>query len=129
MGTLGGWCRGTGGSFYGTTAEGPIESGMFGSVFKITRTGTLTTLYSFCSQSHCADGSVPGAGVIRGRDGNFYGTTIEGGASYGAGSGTIFKIGPSGTLTTLYVFCGSETNQHDCPDGSFPAAGLVQGSD
>ena len=74
----------------------------------------LTTLYSFAG----SDGALPEAGLVRGSDGNFYGTTYFGGTN---GDGTVFKITPSGTLTTLYSFSGS--------DGAQPYAGLVQGSD
>jgi uncharacterized repeat protein (TIGR03803 family) len=88
-------------------------------VFKITPTGTLTTLYSFCAQSGCTDGEYPVAGLVQGTDGNFYGTTPEGGAN---GGGTVFKITPTGTLTTLYSFCA----QSGCTDGEDPVAGLVQ---
>ena len=42
---------------------------------------------------------------MQGSDGNFYGTTSCGGAN---GLGTVFKITPSGTLTTLYSFAGSD---------------------
>jgi uncharacterized protein (TIGR03437 family) len=108
------------GNFYGTTAAGGI--GHQGTVFKITPAGTLTTLYSFCSQANCADGYVPYAGMIQASDGNLYGTTWEGGAS---DEGTVFKITPGGVLTTLYSFCP----QAGCADGSNPAAGLIQGSD
>jgi uncharacterized repeat protein (TIGR02543 family) len=91
-------------------------------VFKITPTGTLTTLYSFCAQSGCTDGEYPVAGLVQGTDGNFYGTTPEGGAN---GGGTVFKITPTGTLTTLYSFCA----QSGCTDGEDPVAGLVQATD
>ena len=85
----------------------------------------LTTLYSFCSQTNCADGATPNA-VVQGTDGNFYGTTYVGGTSTcSGGCGTIFKITPKGTLATLYSFC-SQTN---CTDGVSPTAGLVQGTD
>jgi uncharacterized repeat protein (TIGR03803 family) len=90
-----------------------------GTVFKITTSGTLTTIYTFCPQTNCPDGSNPSAGLVQGNDGNFYGTSSSGGAY---GEGTIFKITPSGTLKTLYSFC-SQTN---CPDGAHPYAGLVQ---
>ena len=198
-----------------------------GTVFKITPGGTLTTLYSFCSQSGCTDGADPYAGLVQATNGDFYGTTDCGGANgawhglqnhpewhaddaiqllrpkrvhgrrsplaglvqatngdfYGttrvggangsghglqnhpewhaddaiqlllpkrvhgrrtpprgwsrpptgtstgqrflAGStadGTVFKITPSGTLTTLYSFC----SQSECTDGAQPEAGLVQ---
>jgi uncharacterized repeat protein (TIGR03803 family) len=106
------------GDFYGTTTFG--GAGGVGTVFKITPSGTLTTLHSFCSQSNCTDGYYPEAGLIQATNGNFYGTTYAGG---GANSrGTVFKITPSGTLTTLYSFCP----QSGCPDGSDPQAGLAQ---
>ena len=108
------------GDFYGTTGQGGANGR--GTVFKITPGGTLTTLYSFCSQSNCTDGAFPYAGLVQGVDGDFYGTTGEGGA-YGVpyGYGTVFKITPAGTLTTLYSFCA----QTNCTDGESPN-GLVQ---
>ena len=99
-----------------------------GTIFKISPSGTLTTLYSFCAQSGCADGNVPNAGLVLATDGNFYGTTYLGGANScmisgtNYGCGTVFKITPSGTLTTLYSFCA----QSGCADGEGPRAGLVQ---
>jgi uncharacterized repeat protein (TIGR03803 family) len=121
--------QGTSGNLYGTTSNGGANNS--GTVFKITANGALTTLYNFCSQSNCADGNTPEAGLIQATDGDFYGTT-EGGGTNGSciivsiqGCGTVFKITPSGKLTTLYMFC-SETN---CMDGAYPAAGLVPGSD
>ena len=88
-----------------------------GTVFKITPSGTLTSLHSFAG----SDGQFPFGTVIQGSDGNFYGTTIQGGAS---GAGTVFKMDTSGvvpTVTTLHSFAGS--------DGSQPYGGLIQGSD
>jgi uncharacterized repeat protein (TIGR03803 family) len=91
----------------------------YGTVFRITPNGVLTTLHHFCSQGGCTDGANPTAGLVQGADGNFYGTTFYGGVrSYG----TVFKITPSGVLTTLHSFC-TETG---CPDGAGPSAGLVQ---
>jgi uncharacterized repeat protein (TIGR03803 family) len=122
--------RGTDGNFYGTTAEGGAyicrtqgrnKIGC-GTVFKITAKGKLTTLYNFCSETNCADGSDALAGLVQAADGNFYGTTAEGGANT---SGTVFKITPKGKLATLYNFC-SQTN---CTDGATPYAGLVQATD
>src|SRR5205807_37237 len=51
---------------------------------------------------------------------NFYGTTLLGGAHL---KGTVFKIDPTGSLTTLHSFSGSPG------DGAVPFAALVQGSD
>ena len=112
------------GDFFGTTPSGGTNS--YGTVFKITPSGTLTTLYSFCSQTNCADGDAPQAGLlVQAANEDLYGTTLSGGASpgpYGFGGGTVFKITPSGTLTTLYSFC----SQSGCTDGGGPEAGLVQ---
>jgi uncharacterized repeat protein (TIGR03803 family) len=113
----------TGGNFYGTTVSGGANTTgcngpSCGTVFKITPGGALTTLYSFCSQSGCPDGANPQAGLVQATNGDFYGTTSSGGAN---GGGTVFKITPSGTLTTLYSFC----SQSGCPDGAHPW-GLVQ---
>jgi uncharacterized repeat protein (TIGR03803 family) len=118
---------GADGNFYGT-ANGKGDSGsQAGTVFKLTSEGVLTALYSFCSQSDCTDGALPDGGLVRGADGDFYGTTRTGG-DYNKctnldppGCGTIFKITPSGTLTTLHRFNGA--------DGADPFANLVQATD
>jgi uncharacterized repeat protein (TIGR03803 family) len=104
------------GNFYGTTNDSPIGPAGAGTVFKITPTGVLTTLWTFCSQPNCADGGNPATTVIQGTDGNFYGTTQEGGATF---NGTVFKITPKGELTTLYSFTGGA-------DGQSPQIPLVQ---
>jgi uncharacterized repeat protein (TIGR03803 family) len=85
-------------------------------VFKVIPGGTLTTLYSFCSRSGCADGSYPAGALVQDINGDLYGTTEDGGAS---GDGTVFKITLSGSLTTLHSFGGT--------DGSFPNVALAQG--
>jgi len=120
-----GLLQATDGNFYGTTPDGGAY-GIYGTIFKITPSGTLTTLYSFCSQSGCADGFEPVAGLIQGTDGNFYGTTLGGGAAY-PGYGSIFLMTPSGAMTTLYSFC--QAYNGTCPDGANPYAGMVQGTD
>jgi len=83
--------------------------------------GKLATLYSFCIQTNCTDGYTPMAGLVQGTDGNFYGTTGNGGMS---DYGTIFEITPGGALTTLYSFC----TQTNCTDGATPYGGLVEGT-
>jgi uncharacterized repeat protein (TIGR03803 family) len=113
---------GTDGAFYGTTQVGGSS---VGTVFRITRAGVLTTLYSFCAQFNCADGGQPQAPLVQGSDGNFYGTTVFGGEAGNAG--TIFKMTPKGTLTTIHSFCTAAATS--CPDGLFPSGGLVQGAD
>ena len=110
------------GNLYGTTYTR-------GTVYRITPNGTLTTLYLFCSQPNCVDGAYPAAGLVQDTDGDFYGTTMFGGAqstpAKASGYGTIFKITPGGTFTTLYSFC----SQAECADGFYPAARLVQAAD
>jgi len=112
----------TDGSFYGTTQYGGVGAGQSGTIFKITSEGAFSTLYSFCSQPNCADGSFPEAPLVQGADGNFYGTTQEGGNGT-FGGGTVFKVSPSGALTTLHMF-GTQPS-----DGSTPVGGLVQATD
>src|SRR5580704_17992785 len=81
----------TNGNLYGTTFILGANNG--GTVFKISLSGTFTTLHSFDS----TDGDAP-RGPVQATDGNFYGTTNQCGAH---GGGTVFKITPSGKLTTL----------------------------
>ena len=83
---------GSDGNFFGTT-DGGLYS--YGTVFTITPSGTLTTLYSFCSQSGCTDGDYPKSALVQASDGTLYGTTYEGGTSTQCstlGCGTLFKI-------------------------------------
>jgi uncharacterized repeat protein (TIGR03803 family) len=109
------------GSFYGTTSRGGAGGG--GTVFEITPTGHFSTVYQFCSLKNCADGSGPMAGLIQGTDGNLYGTTAFGGNSGSLNDfGTIFKLTPTGSLSTLYDFC----SQSGCTDGGDPQDPLVQ---
>jgi uncharacterized repeat protein (TIGR03803 family) len=114
---IAGLVQASNGDFYGTTVSGGANN--FGTVFEITAVGKLTTLYSFCSQTNCTDGSNLFAGMVQASNGDFYGTTFGGGAN---GDGTVFEITPRGKLTTLYSFC----SQTSCPDGSNPFTGLVQ---
>ncbi|MHB8218342.1 MAG: choice-of-anchor tandem repeat GloVer-containing protein [Candidatus Sulfotelmatobacter sp.] len=116
---IAGLVQATNGDFYGTTLSGGVF--LEGTVFKITPSGALTTLYSFCAQTNCTDGQAPN-GLVQATDGNFYGTAEVGGAN---GQGTVFKITPSGVLTTLYSFC----SQSSCLEGGRPTQTLIQGSD
>ena len=119
-----GLVQATNGDLYGTTYEGGAHGG--GTVFRMTPSGTLTTLYSFCALANCADGANPEAGLVQATNGKLYGTTYYGGANcqanVPAGCGTVFEIIPSGTLTTLYSFCALA----NCADGANPEAGLAQ---
>jgi uncharacterized repeat protein (TIGR03803 family) len=108
----------TDGNLYGATAFGGANEADCidgcGTIFRITPSGTLTTLYNFCSQSNCTDGANPEAAMIEAASGDLYGTTSVAGPG---GDGTVFKITSKGALTTLYGFGGA--------DGADPN-GLVQ---
>lgn len=126
------------GHLYGTASAGGSSSNCrsgsgCGTVFEVSPTGELSALYDFCSQKNCADGSDPQAGLILAADGDFYGTTLTGGANgviggLGFTGGTVFKISPSGELTTLHSFCSQVTLFGVCVDGATPF-GLVQAAD
>jgi uncharacterized repeat protein (TIGR03803 family) len=81
---------------------------------------TFTTVVTFTG----SNGDQSWGVIVQGKDGNFYGTTRQGGDLTCAppyGCGTVFKMTPSGTLTVLHNF--------ESTDGIHPEAGLVQGSD
>lgn len=114
----------TDGNLYGVTQYGGtnIAGGLGGTILKTTPTGTLTTLYNFCSLPNCADGESPHEPPIQANNGNLYGVTSGGGGSTNcpSGCGTVFKLSPAGALTTLHSF--------NLTDGAGPS-GLVQATD
>jgi uncharacterized repeat protein (TIGR03803 family) len=106
--------QGNDGNFYGT-AFGGVGANVYGMVFKVTSKGKFTILHAF----NLSDGGNPYAGLVLGKDGNFYGTTSNGGA---VGYGVVFKITPAGALTVLHSFTPAS-------DGGVPYGGLVQATD
>jgi uncharacterized repeat protein (TIGR03803 family) len=134
-----GLVQGKDGNFYGVAAEGGTgglacadTTGLSGcgTVFKLTKTGTLTVLHSFCGGSGCGslttDGAEPTGRLIFGANGDLYGTTQVGGLFNGFyNQGTIFRITTSGVYTVLHVFSGNFGSE---PDGANPAAGLTLAS-
>jgi uncharacterized repeat protein (TIGR03803 family) len=109
---------GTNGNFYGATFNGGTGTactGGCGTVFELTPSGELTILWNFKGGN---DGEWPYSGPIEGRDGNLYGTTYQGGTGP---LGTIYRLTPSGKLTTIYQFDGTH--------GSFPIGPLIQAAD
>ncbi len=106
--------QGTDGNFYGTTIFGGSKG--LGVVYKLTSTGKITVLHNFTG--YPTDGTHPEGILVQGNDGNFYGTTYQGGSN---NSGTIFKMTPTGVLTIIHNFIYT--------DGRLPAAGLTLGTD
>ncbi|MGH7952461.1 MAG: choice-of-anchor tandem repeat GloVer-containing protein [Limisphaerales bacterium] len=124
-----GLTEGMDGNFYVTMRYGfnPDSAWPFGALFKMTPEGVLTTLVNLETTNNDGTtniGIFPNAALVQANDGNFYGTTIYGGdgsLASGAGVGTIFKMTPNGTLTTLVIL--DETN------GAVPYGSLVQAND
>lgn len=119
-----GLVQGHNGNFYGTTQDGGGSSSCTdgcGTIFEITTDGRLTVLHAF----QLTDGVAP-SDLILVADGNFYGTTLNGGVSNNCpntigGCGTFFEMTPKGALTTLYSFCSLA----NCTDGAYPE-GVIQ---
>jgi len=93
------------GALYGTTAKGGDTDD--GTVFKVEtrgkQLGQETVVHSFKLDG--ADGASPDTGgLIRDRDGNTFGTTIDGGEFL---HGTVFKIDTTVHETVLYSFTGT----------------------
>jgi uncharacterized repeat protein (TIGR03803 family) len=97
------------GDLVGTTY---LDGGGYGSVFRLAPDGSETVLYGFKGMP---DGALPQGGLAADKAGNFYGTATQGGAG---DLGTVFKLAPDGTETTVYAFQGGA-------DGYFPMGGLV----
>ncbi len=116
--------QGTDLNFYGTTQGGGNAACACGVIYKATAAGKITVLHNFSGyvSSTQYDGARPIGILVEGADGNFYGTTYQGG-EYNAG--TVFKITPSGTYTLLHSF----SFQAPTYDGQLPIAGLTLGTD
>ncbi|HZP02930.1 MAG TPA: choice-of-anchor tandem repeat GloVer-containing protein [Terriglobia bacterium] len=117
IGLAGLMTQGRDGNIYGTV--GDDNSNAAGSAFKMTTSGTFTRIYSFCALTSCADGSQPWGGLTLAKDGNLYGTTTGGGS---ANAGTVFKLSPTGALTTVWNFDNGA-------DGAAPWYPPLQGLD
>src|SRR2546430_11354827 len=104
--------QGGDGKLYGTTSGLPSSNG---SIFRLTTQGGFTLLYA----PQGTDGANPYSSLTLSADGNFYGTTFQGGS---ANLGVLFRVSPNGTYTVLHEFQGGS-------DGSSPVAAPIQTSD
>jgi uncharacterized repeat protein (TIGR03803 family) len=114
------------GNLYGTTLNpdgSACQADECGTVFKVEPSGKETVLYTFQGGT---DGGYPNGGLVRDAQGNLYGTTWIGGGNYGTcnpysmpvGCGVVYKLDPSGKLTTLHIFS-------NLADGGYPNGDLV----
>lgn len=110
----GGLIQGTDGALYGTTTYGGTNGG-YGTVFRITTGGALTSLWSFAKSN---DGGYPFAKLVQGADSALYGTCSQGGSN---DMGTVFRITTNGVMKPLWSFTGGE-------DGAYPYGVLAAGT-
>lgn len=115
-----GLVEGPDGTLYGTTSSGgfgAIPDGGGGTIFALTKTGTLRTLHYFRFAGD-PNGGNPADGLVFGADGALYGLTR-------AGTGTAIRITPAGAITLLHRFgCNCST-----PAGAFPVGTLTLAAD
>src|ERR1700681_895462 len=101
-------------SLYGRWQSGGANGA--GTIFRITLGGAFTVLHTFTFRT---DGRSSWSPLDQGSDGNFYGTTNSGGASF---AGTVFRMSSAGVFTVLHAVTGRG-------DGGVSFAGLIQATD
>jgi uncharacterized repeat protein (TIGR03803 family) len=120
----GGLTLGFNGNFYGTTQGGGAKAA--GTIFKLTSSGALTTLYSFTNGT---DDSAPSFTLLQGQDGNLYGVSEE---QYNGQCGAFFRITPSGSFSVLHDFTCKDGASPNLPtqgtDGNFYGTALLGGA-
>jgi uncharacterized repeat protein (TIGR03803 family) len=104
------------GHFLGTTLSNSFIEDGFGTIFDISQTGSLTTLFTFTGD---VNGGFSQSPPIVGPDGAFYGVTSSGNLS----CGTIYRL--TTTLTTIHAFARAAEKQNGCS----PYGALVLGTD
>jgi uncharacterized repeat protein (TIGR03803 family) len=95
-----------GGYLLTTTPDYQTSDG--GTAFRVSTSGDLTNLYQFSQ----AEGGLPASGLVLGRDGEFYGTTVFGGAHNG---GTVFEMTPDGIVKDLHDFANDGNGYPQAP--------------
>ena len=108
--------QGRDGQLYGTTSNDFVSNGCCGTIYRVSTSGKAVLLHDFTG----ADGDSPSGSLTLGADGNFYGTTFEGGYF---GYGVLFKVTPAGSLTVLHYF------NPDGTDGISPEMPPILASD
>jgi len=117
---------GTDGNFYGTTYTGGDATCQCGVIYKATPAGKITVLHKFTGFDGAPyDGEYPLGILVEGNDGNFYGTTYEGGNNGTNNGGVVFKITPAGAYSIIHSFVWVAPSY----DGQLPRSGLTLGTD
>jgi uncharacterized repeat protein (TIGR03803 family) len=118
--------------YYGEAGAGGIGGCYYadyrgcGLIFKMSPSGHVSIIYSFKGGK---DPGTPVGGLVRYK-GDFYGTTSHGGSDacyFSYGCGTVFKITPSGTETTIHKFTGYP-NDGALPNGLAFIDGVLYGT-
>jgi len=87
-------------------------------IWAFSTSAQTNVIYTQLVSFNITNGASPDGSLIQASDGNFYGTTRNGGEY---GDGTVFQMTPAGTLTTVVSFDGT--------NGAFPEAPVIQGTD
>jgi uncharacterized repeat protein (TIGR03803 family) len=117
----------TDGDFYGTAAKGG-EHG-YGTLIRVTPAGSVSVVHAFEGPYH--GGGEPATAVVQDALGNFYGTTLGGGAFH---AGSAWRISPEGEFTLLHGFTGGAADGHSpymsllLANGSIYATSSSEGS-
>lgn len=108
------------GNFYGATSSGGTTPSSGGTIFQITPSGVLTTLFSFDPDSNgqFPNGETPLGSLVQGPGGFLYGATALGGKH---NAGALFRISTGGNFRLLHSFCSLQ----GCADGSSPTSLIV----
>jgi uncharacterized repeat protein (TIGR03803 family) len=110
--------QGSDGNFYGTTYS--YGNFGYGTIFQLDTNGNVTPLISFTSTASPYLGANPQGSLVQGADGNFYGTTPNGGVY---NDGTVFRlslplppvfksvVNNAGTVTLVWSTVASQSYQ------------------
>ncbi|MEO7716919.1 MAG: choice-of-anchor tandem repeat GloVer-containing protein [Capsulimonas sp.] len=107
------------GNLWGAMPGGGTNNGVAFKIANPAGVPTVTIAHNFQDGSVANDGRVPYGRLVLASDGNFYGTTFQGGSTPSPGFGTVFKMTPTGVVTILHSFTGGA-------DGANPTAGVIQ---
>jgi uncharacterized repeat protein (TIGR03803 family) len=109
------------GNLYGATTSGGTHNE--GTVFRVTHSGTETTIHSF--QNNGTDGYFCQAPLVRDDAGNLYGVTVSGGQYH---FGTVFEVNASGVETILHAFAGGTDGIYSQGELLMDSAGNLYGT-